>query len=120
MEPILRKMTGVILKDTTRIALAFLVYIDIFRREAINVFAATEIEVNVEGGVTDMCKAWNDMKESVAKEAAKEAEKQTTLKNLTSLFENGGSYELAIKMFKDLSEDLIRKVQEEVGATPLA
>jgi len=75
--------------------------------EAINAFIDAEIEVNVKGGETNVCKAFDDMK--------KEIELTTNMKNLRSLFANGGSFELAVKMFGDLSEDVIRQVQEEVA-----
>lgn len=75
--------------------------------EAINTFIDAKIEVNVKGGETNVCKAFDDMK--------KEIELTTNMKNLRSLFANGGSFELAVKMFGDLSEDVIRQVQEEVA-----
>ena len=46
---------------------------------------------------------------------------EISTENIRNLFSNGGSLELAIATFKNISEDVIRKIYEDVvGAKTLA
>ncbi len=50
----------------------------------------------------------------VSLENFKMATKEKEVLNIKNLFNNGGSLELAIATFKDISESVIRKIYEEV------
>ena len=64
---------------------------------------------NDEGGINAMCKIVEDYANEISTE------------NIRNLFDNGGSLELAIATFKNIKEDVIRKIYEEVnGAKRLA
>ncbi|MGN1156689.1 MAG: PD-(D/E)XK nuclease family transposase [Agathobacter sp.] len=58
---------------------------------------------NDEGGINAMCKIVEDYVAEQNKDVLK------------IMFENGGSLELAIKMFQNISEEVIRKIYEEVA-----
>ena len=63
---------------------------------------------NDEGGINTMCKIVEDYVVEQNKDVLK------------IMFENGGSLELAIKMFQNISEEVIRKIYEDiVGAKKL-
>ena len=57
---------------------------------------------NDEGGIDVMCKIVEDYATEISKE------------NVRNLFNNGGSLELAIATFKNVSEDVIRKIYKEI------
>lgn len=61
---------------------------------------------NDEGGIGAMCKIVDDY--------AKEIAMENDIANVKNLFMGGGTLELAIVTFKSLSEEIIRKVYEEV------
>lgn len=62
----------------------------------------------MEGGINTMCKIVEDYVVEQNKDVLK------------IMFENGGSLELAIKMFQNISEEVIRKIYEDiVGAKKL-
>lgn len=60
---------------------------------------------NDEGGINAMCKIVEDYANEVS------------LENVKNMFDNGGTLELAIATFKNISEELIRKIYEEVVGT---
>lgn len=63
---------------------------------------------NDEGGISSMCK--------IVEDYANEIEKERDLVKINNLFINGGSLELAIATFQNVSEDIICKIYEEVTA----
>lgn len=68
---------------------------------------------NDEGGRKIMCKLVDDY--------AKEIADKRDIANIRNMFISKGSLELAIATFKNVSEDIIRKIYEEVtGVKPLA
>lgn len=77
--------------------------------EAINLFTGAKIKTEQKGGATDVCKAIEDMK--------REAVMETDMKSIKNLFENGCSLEVVIASFKGVSEEIIRKIYNEVQIT---
>ena len=84
---------------------------------AINLFTGLKIPLSKEKEVTDMCEAFERLKENYAREHAKEYAKEyveeQAIINVKSLFENGGSLELAIATFKTLDGDTIKRIYQE-------
>jgi len=80
---------------------------------AMNLFAGTEIPISEKEEVTDVCKAIQEMKEEYAEECMKEQ----AITMVKSLFENGGSLQLAIATFKSLGEEVITGIYEEYYKT---
>ena len=76
---------------------------------AINLFTGSEIPLNKEKEVIDVCKAIEDLKKEYADER--------DITNVKSLFENGGSLQLAIATFKSLGEEVITGIYEEYYKT---
>ena len=56
-----------------------------------------------------MCKIVEDY----AKELADELTNETSKENIKNLFKNGGTLELAIATFENISENVIREIYEE-------
>ncbi len=68
---------------------------------------------NDEGGINTMCK--------IIDEYANEVADKRDITNITNMFMNKGSLELAIVTFQNTSEEIIRRIYEEVtGVKPIA
>ena len=68
---------------------------------------------NEERGLKTMCKIVEDY----AKEIAKEYADEVSLENAKNLFKNGCSLDMVIASFKNIPQEIIRKLYEEVMAT---
>ena len=65
-----------------------------------------------EGGIKTMCK--------IVEDYANEVANKRDITNIENMFKNNGSLELAIATFKNVSEEIICKIYEDVvGTKPL-
>ncbi len=83
---------------------------------AINLFTGSEIPLTGKEEVTDVCKAIEDLKQEYFDEHKDEYAKELDVKKVITMFENGGTLELAIATFQSLEEDRIRGLYQEYQA----
>ena len=81
---------------------------------AINLFTGSEIPLNREEEVTDVCKAIEDLKQEYFDEHKDEYAKELDIQKVITMFEHGGTLELAIATFQSLDEDVIRGLYQEI------
>lgn len=73
-------------------------------------------EYKVEGGKHNVCKAIRDLMSDSRAEGRAEGSKQTLLITTKNLFRNGATYELVRASIKELSDEELRSIYEEVCA----